>query len=226
MSIEVLMELDLPNATDNWNMYKLCKIVSMKDVIKYRYAEWDKSLLSRNPNLSMTVITMKLPNSLENWNWTCISRTRSSVDDVISYPHLPWNLTALSSNTKVDISQLIHTILPNATGQLDWRRISKIVSMSTILSYPHLPWSGIGLYNNNNIDVDILDLSIDTSYLTKVISERTHISKWRSILRYKHSLHQCKGITPLWIDIIEKKSIYKNRSEVNWKYDIDIICYK
>lgn len=80
--------------------------IPMDYVLANTHIGWDRTNLSMNENITVSVIHAPMPNAVGIWDWYDISK-HIGLDDVLQHPHLPWNIEGLSHNEKIPIAVLM-----------------------------------------------------------------------------------------------------------------------
>jgi hypothetical protein len=93
---------------------------------------------------------------MSNVEWGKLS-SKIDIAEVYKHPDLPWDKSYLSVNRGITLDLILHSKLPNATGQWGWRGPSAILHINDIRQNLRLPWSKQDLSRNKTITVDFID---------------------------------------------------------------------
>jgi len=124
--------------------------ITIDDVIKNNHLPWSWEYITYKKNLTIDhVLKHELQDKLYNWNWYHISTFIVTWDDVLKYPHLPYDWSALSINENITWDH----ILTNMDKDWDWNYISihreNICEMTQ--KHPKLPWVWENISLNKHI---------------------------------------------------------------------------
>jgi hypothetical protein len=202
-----VINMDLPNATGDWKWSPISSNIRMNDIILYPDYPWNRQRLSINQHIDIERI-FQVPSDTFVSKWC------------------KWNLSELIHDGYLDVSIVDREI--DSSSNYNWSSISNGVSIESVIRYPHYPWDRKNLSMNEKLDIDILDLelpnSVDEFDIPKILA-RTHIHKWKDILRHELDIGMCKGISVDWMDVIWRMT---NRPTSliskfpNWECDICI----
>jgi hypothetical protein len=117
---------------------------------------WDIDTLSRRSSISVDTIML----ISKNIDWR-VRSYHSNKEDLIKYPHLPWDIEHLSMNTEIPISILIRQC--HTFNEKVWTYISCGATLEDISSNPDLPWNRNYLSINKNICMKIIRMNLPNS---------------------------------------------------------------
>jgi hypothetical protein len=127
VSISIIMEHDLP-----WG-----KLAVVPDFENLGNRDWDWDFISKTTALDVIMCYINLP-----WNWKIVTRSVMSkcgwpnYNDIIKYPHLPWDPTTIT-----DTDSSVHVAILKTHLPWDWRLLSRRARPSQVIENPNLPWN-------------------------------------------------------------------------------------
>lgn len=180
-----ILDLELPNAIDEWYMYSIISTVTLEDVIKYNTYPWDRSRLSTLKNFNISMLNIPMPNATGAWDWHYISQhasieyihnnkdlpwhwhwisERASIEDVLNHRDLPWDRRGFSfGKNGVDLYHM-NLDLPNVDDRCNWSHtmLSRSRTIDLLRKYPNYQWnrSQISTYSHDNFHIDMLTIDL------------------------------------------------------------------
>lgn len=157
-----VIELDLPNAIDDWSMYYILTfLVTLEDVIKYNTYPWNRLTMSYSKNFDIKIVYVDMPNAINAWHWHSISE-HASIEDVINNPDLPWDRSGFSFGKNGMELYHMNLDLPNAVN--DWCHVmlSREASIDMLRKYPNYEWNRtqISYLGHRNFHIDMLTMDL------------------------------------------------------------------
>lgn len=126
---------------------------------------WDYARLSGNPSTTWEFVLSTICHQCQTfhggWNWHKLSQNVATNEIVTAYPHLPWRLSALATNPRIDLETFIRcfytlpgqeTMFNSYDAPANWSHISryKVKSIEDIKKYG-VSWDWYSLSVNHNI---------------------------------------------------------------------------
>lgn len=152
ITLDDVLNLDLPNSVGEWNWMHLSSLISMDDVRSNPDLTWNRLGLSRNKQLLVDDINhLELPNGSESWDMAMIS-TYIDIEEIRLNPDLKWDKFWMCNNKSITMDDVKRMELYNYYG------LSFSLSMNEILQNIEEGWDREGLSQNEGITVDLMHL--------------------------------------------------------------------
>lgn len=149
----IVLKMDLPNATGEWNWTIISKIIDMKEV-RSNSLPWCKNGLSYNEGITMADIE-----DIDSNNWRLRHLSKNiPIEEIRHNNHIRWQWYGITQNSGVTIDDALFMGIEKPTGRRSMYYLSKYASPSDIKNNPSISWSREGLSENRRIDTDILNM--------------------------------------------------------------------
>ena len=100
ITIDLIHNLALPHATNEWYWFYISQNIPISDVYKYPNETWNRRGLSDNKGITIDIIHhLVLPRSIGSWKYTPII-------DVYRYSNRVWSRYILSKNKDIRIDDI------------------------------------------------------------------------------------------------------------------------
>ena len=126
--MDMIHNLELPNAITDWHWCTISENIQISEVYKYPYETWNRKGLSCNKGISIDLIhNLELPRAIQLWDWCCISQNLPIVY-IYRYPDESWDRGGLSQNKDLTIDDIYRL---DHKPRIDYRRY--VISFSDVV---------------------------------------------------------------------------------------------
>jgi hypothetical protein len=173
ITVRLLNKLSSVITTGKWNRCALSQTLPIDDLFGFSF-RWSRSFLSNN-----TKITFATMNRIDQhprrvtglWSWVDLSQTLP-VDDILSHPDCPWDITKLLDRSPDDVNRLLDPVLnlisksSEPIGRMNsiWYKISTLLYPRRLYHPSYHPtvisWDYFGLSCINMTVDDLYRLTI------------------------------------------------------------------
>lgn len=170
----LLKHPDISQKIQQLNPVSIGRCMSENRLIDWKYIsnhpdiQWDYSLLSRSPQISMSLVKS---NPDIPWDHGELSINPSvNINTVLDNPNIEWNNDYLTMNQTIDLSTMKRH--PEIKWNFQMLSLNPNVSMKTLKDHPNFHWDIVFLCRNPGLQVDeCLSLlqkysHVDKSYLS------------------------------------------------------------